>query len=111
MDEVSVGTVPSNVTEILRERDTEVYRNFNFEHRSQETLPIFDYKDEIVRTVQTHSVTIIEGSTGCGKSTQVPQFILDNCQRQNKHCNIVGELLSKEQCIFLDIFPTSIFCL
>ncbi|XP_014218536.1 probable ATP-dependent RNA helicase spindle-E isoform X2 [Copidosoma floridanum] len=89
MDEISVGTVPTNVTEIVNERAVDAMSNFNFQHRSQENLPIFSYRDEIVKTIQTHAVTIIEGSTGCGKSTQVPQFILDSYHNQKKFCNIV----------------------
>ena len=32
---------------------------------------------------------IIQGSTGCGKTTQVPQYILDDCRNQNEYCKIV----------------------
>ena len=42
-----------------------------------ETLPIFEYKEQIVKTVKENIVTIIEGSTGSGKSTQVPQYLLE----------------------------------
>lgn len=39
--------------------------------------------------VKTNQVVIIEGPTGCGKSTQVPQFILDDCKDNLERCNIV----------------------
>lgn len=39
--------------------------------------------------IKTNRVVIIEGPTGCGKSTQVPQFILDDCKENNEYCNIV----------------------
>lgn len=32
---------------------------------------------------------MLTGATGCGKSTQVPQFILDDCMSRKKHCNII----------------------
>lgn len=32
---------------------------------------------------------MIQGPTGCGKTTQVPQFILDNCRDRREFCNIV----------------------
>ncbi|KAH1263618.1 DExH-box ATP-dependent RNA helicase DExH6 [Glycine max] len=41
-------------------------------------LPIVSYKDSITSTVESHQVVLISGETGCGKTTQVPQFILDH---------------------------------
>lgn len=32
---------------------------------------------------------MVTGVTGCGKSTQVPQYILDDCMNRKKFCNIV----------------------
>lgn len=40
-------------------------------------LPIEDFKDEIIRTVNENQIIIIEGSTGCGKSTTVPIFLAE----------------------------------
>jgi HrpA-like RNA helicase len=40
-------------------------------------LPIHDYKDIIVDTIHQNPVTIIVAETGAGKSTQVPQFLLE----------------------------------
>ena len=40
-------------------------------------LPIYKFKDEIVQSVLNNPVTIIAGDTGCGKSTQVPQYLLE----------------------------------
>jgi len=39
-------------------------------------LPIAAEMDAIVRSVTEHPVTLIAGDTGCGKSTQVPQYLL-----------------------------------
>lgn len=39
------------------------------------TLPIYGYKEEIVKAVKKHAVTIITAETGSGKSTQVPQYL------------------------------------
>lgn len=39
--------------------------------------------------ININEVVIIQGPTGCGKTTQVPQFILDDCKAENKLCNIV----------------------
>ncbi|XP_020504846.2 probable ATP-dependent RNA helicase DHX34 [Labrus bergylta] len=44
--------------------------------REQKNLPIFQYKDRIVELVRRHPVVVVAGDTGCGKSTQVPQYLL-----------------------------------
>lgn len=44
--------------------------------REQKSLPIFQYRDKIVELVRTHPVVVVAGDTGCGKSTQVPQYLL-----------------------------------
>jgi ATP-dependent RNA helicase DHX57 len=41
-------------------------------------LPAWAKTDELLRAVRTNQVTIVAGETGCGKTTQVPQFILDD---------------------------------
>lgn len=43
--------------------------------KTQSTLPVYEYKKEILEKVVNHQVVIIAGDTGCGKSTQVPQYM------------------------------------
>ncbi|CAD7923399.1 unnamed protein product [Amoebophrya sp. A120] len=40
-------------------------------------LPAWEQRQEVLEAVQMSQVTLISGETGCGKSTQVPQFLLD----------------------------------
>jgi len=40
-------------------------------------LPIANFRDQILATVAGSAVTIVTAETGAGKSTQVPQFLLD----------------------------------
>ncbi|KAF0705057.1 Aste57867_7150 [Aphanomyces stellatus] len=48
------------------------------------TLPVFKHKDEILAHVAANPLVVIQGETGCGKSTSVPQFLLDeNAQDAN----------------------------
>ena len=40
-------------------------------------LPILRHRAEITEAVQTHQVVVVAGETGSGKSTQLPQFMLE----------------------------------
>ncbi|XP_009799464.1 DExH-box ATP-dependent RNA helicase DExH8 isoform X1 [Nicotiana sylvestris] len=40
-------------------------------------LPVMGMKSKIVEKIQENRVTLVVGETGCGKSSQVPQFLLE----------------------------------
>lgn len=44
---------------------------------TQANLPVAQYKEEIIKTVKNEQVVIIAGDTGCGKSTQIPQYLYE----------------------------------
>ena len=46
-------------------------------------IPIYHLKDQIIKSILSNRVTIITGEAGCGKSTQIPQYIYEldcNCK-------------------------------
>ena len=43
----------------------------------------------MILTIESNQVTIIQGSTGSGKTTQVPQYILDHYAEKGEYCNII----------------------
>ena len=44
--------------------------------KSQANLPIAEYRLSILQAIENNQVVILAGDTGCGKSTQVPQYLL-----------------------------------
>ncbi|KAL6616121.1 hypothetical protein ACP70R_038391 [Stipagrostis hirtigluma subsp. patula] len=52
-------------------------------------LPISSFKDTISSTLENHQVVLISGETGCGKTTQVPQYILDYMWAKGESCKII----------------------
>ncbi|XP_055008061.1 ATP-dependent RNA helicase A isoform X1 [Boleophthalmus pectinirostris] len=69
------------------EHDTELQKML----MEREQLPVKQFEDEIMSTLDNNSVVIIRGATGCGKTTQVPQYILDRFVKSGRasDCNIV----------------------
>ena len=43
-------------------------------------LPIYKHQDEINAALAEHSVIVVQGPTGCGKTTQLPRILLRNPQ-------------------------------
>lgn len=52
------------------------------------TLPIAAYRDTIISTLEDSQVIVLSGETGCGKSTQVPAFIVEHYLSQGQHCRV-----------------------
>ncbi|KAI1318582.1 ATP-dependent RNA helicase dhx29 [Mortierella claussenii] len=47
-----------------------------FEKRKD--LPIYQFRDQLLTLLANHQVLIVSGETGCGKSTQVPQYLAEH---------------------------------
>ncbi|XP_020599675.1 DExH-box ATP-dependent RNA helicase DExH6-like isoform X2 [Phalaenopsis equestris] len=52
-------------------------------------LPIASYVNAITSALEAHQVVLISGETGCGKTTQVPQYILDHMWSKAETCKVV----------------------
>uniref|UniRef100_A0A915Q0L5 Helicase ATP-binding domain-containing protein n=1 Tax=Setaria digitata TaxID=48799 RepID=A0A915Q0L5_9BILA len=44
---------------------------------TRKSLPVYTYRDEFIQAVRDHQVLIIEGETGSGKTTQLPQYLYE----------------------------------
>lgn len=56
--------------------------------QSRMQLPMWHFRQQVVDTVDQEQVVIICGETGCGKSTQVPSFLLEHQLSQGKPCKV-----------------------
>lgn len=56
--------------------------------QSRRKLPIWAFKDELLNAIESNPITIICGETGCGKSTQIPSFILENEMSNGRPCRV-----------------------
>lgn len=63
------------VTHYLDFKQKERFQKLKKLRKFQASLPIAAYEREIVDAVKNESILVLAGDTGCGKSTQVPQYL------------------------------------
>ncbi|XP_062369135.1 3'-5' RNA helicase YTHDC2-like [Cinclus cinclus] len=54
----------------------------------RQSLPVFEKQEEIVQIIKDNKIVLIIGETGSGKTTQIPQFILDDCCKNGTPCRV-----------------------
>jgi ATP-dependent RNA helicase TDRD9 len=81
-------------TRVKQEEDPElpeelsVFQRYQFDLPPQ-TLPILKQRELILKEISENMVTVLTASTGTGKSSQVPQYILEEARRKKENCNII----------------------
>ncbi|OWM79027.1 hypothetical protein CDL15_Pgr003198 [Punica granatum] len=57
----------------------------------REKLPAFKMREEFLKAVAHNQVLVVSGETGCGKTTQLPQFIMEEeiSSLRGADCNII----------------------
>ncbi|KAL6050769.1 hypothetical protein STEG23_015307, partial [Scotinomys teguina] len=77
--ERSAKSVHAENTKICRQfRMKQTSRQFYTILQERQLLPAWEERETILKMLSKHQVVVISGMTGCGKTTQIPQFILDN---------------------------------
>ncbi|XP_007238873.2 pre-mRNA-splicing factor ATP-dependent RNA helicase DHX16 [Astyanax mexicanus] len=42
------------------------------------SLPVFPYRQDLLNAIRDHQILVIEGETGSGKTTQIPQYLMED---------------------------------
>ncbi len=45
---------------------------------TRRSLPIFPFREDLLQAIREHQILIIEGETGSGKTTQIPQYLYED---------------------------------
>ncbi|KAL3633801.1 hypothetical protein CASFOL_022563 [Castilleja foliolosa] len=82
---------PSEIASKVESLASRIERTPNLRQITEERakLPIASFRDVITSTIDSHQVMLICGETGCGKTTQVPQFLLDHSWTKGETSKIV----------------------
>ncbi|KAL5009094.1 hypothetical protein ScPMuIL_014675 [Solemya velum] len=93
------GVVKQILQKKLRQNKTlkEEYKNkqnsskYKSMQVNRQNLPAWDKQKDILKLIHDNQVVVISGMTGCGKTTQIPQFILDSSLKTSglDVCNIL----------------------
>ncbi len=86
--------------DLLKKHSDLLYSSFMEQNQDKEyqkmqefrkSLPSYQIRQEILDTIENNQVVLIKGETGSGKTTQVPQYILDHflLKREGARCRII----------------------
>ena len=52
-------------------------------------LLVYQFRQELLQGINGNRVTIVEGDTGCGKTTQVPQYVLEEAAARGEPVYVI----------------------
>lgn len=89
-DDVSMAEEDEEHTKALKAKEmmAPLFQRYNFTLKENK-LPIRNSKAEILDKIRSNPVIVLQGVTGCGKTTQVPQYILEEAYERKEYCNII----------------------
>ena len=57
--------------------------NVDFKEEFRKSLPIYQHKSNIIESIKKNNFLIITGETGSGKTTQLPQYIIESMKKKD----------------------------
>ena len=69
----------------------------------RKNIPIFKNKDHILYLLEQFQVLIVVGETGCGKSTQIPQYLVEAGWCKNKGIMVIQLSTSNSEHIHISL--------
>ena len=80
-----VGSADAGLTQLSSSSDSSINKWTGLPYSSKyysilstrQKLPVYQFKDELIDAVQKNQFVVVEGETGSGKTTQIPQFLVD----------------------------------
>uniref|UniRef100_A0A8C0DZ77 ATP-dependent RNA helicase DHX30 n=1 Tax=Balaenoptera musculus TaxID=9771 RepID=A0A8C0DZ77_BALMU len=85
--------VPLSETEELRLSQSllELWRRRGPVWQEAPQLPVDPHRDTILSAIEQHPVVVIAGDTGCGKTTRIPQLLLERYVTEGRgaRCNVI----------------------
>ena len=61
----------ANAPPIKREEEPHIFENYSFEHTYSPDLPITQFHKEVIATIESTSVTVIQGILKCERKSRV----------------------------------------
>jgi len=52
-------------------------------------LPVWGFREALLAAIASNPVVVVEGETGSGKTTQVPQYVVEDAASKGVGCNVV----------------------
>ncbi|XP_073480730.1 3'-5' RNA helicase YTHDC2 isoform X1 [Aquarana catesbeiana] len=78
----SSGRLSNGIPQVPSKRGDSEFDSF------RQSLPVYEKREEIISTIKENNVLLVVGETGSGKTTQIPQFILDDCYKHGMPCRL-----------------------
>jgi ATP-dependent RNA helicase TDRD9 len=87
-NDIDDGLNIEHSNELQEMPELDVFNRYQF-NLPPPKLPILQYRKEIIKEIRDRSVVVFSAFTGTGKSSQIPQYIIEDAFKRKENCNII----------------------